>query len=66
MAQQSDERLWAEQRASLRNAIGEFRNLFGKSDEIDPRFMRMIEQSVGLQGLKFEIDPGPASGKCSP
>jgi diguanylate cyclase (GGDEF)-like protein len=60
MARQSDERLWVEQRASLRNAIGEFRNLFGKSNEVDPRFVRMLEQSVGLNDLKFEIDP-PAS-----
>ncbi len=58
VARQSDERLWSEQRASLRNAIGEFRNLFGKADEVDPRFVRMVEQSVGLEGLKFEIDPG--------
>jgi diguanylate cyclase (GGDEF)-like protein len=58
LARQSDERLWAEQRASLRNAIGEFRNLFGITDEIDPRFVRMVEQSVGLQGLRFETDPG--------
>ena len=58
LARQSDERLWSEQRASLRNAIGEFRSLFGKADEIDPRFVRMVEQSVGLEGLKFEIDPG--------
>ena len=57
LARQSDERLWAEQRASLRNAIGEFRNLFGKSDAVDPRFVRMVEQSVGLKDLKFETDP---------
>ncbi|HEY1472869.1 MAG TPA: bifunctional diguanylate cyclase/phosphodiesterase [Pseudolabrys sp.] len=62
MARQSDERLWVEQRASLRNAIGEFRNLFGKSNEVDPRFVRMLEQSVGLNDLKFEIDPA-ASGR---
>ena len=50
LARQSDERLWAEQRASLRNAIAEFRALFGQADEIDPRFVRMVEQSAGLQG----------------
>ena len=58
VARQSDERLWSEQRASLRNATAEFRNLFGKANAIDPRFVRMVEQSVGLEGLKFEIDPG--------
>ncbi len=66
MAQRSDERLWSEQRASLRNAVGEFRNLFDKSDEIDPRFVRMIEQSVGLQALKFEIDPIPGEREMQP
>ncbi len=60
VARQSDERLWAEQRASLRNAIGEFRTLFGKTDAVDPRFVRMVEQSAGLKDLKFENDP-PAS-----
>ncbi len=58
VARQSDERLWSAQRASLRNATAEFRNLFGKANAIDPRFVRMVEQSVGLEGLKFEIDPG--------
>ena len=32
LARQSDERLWSEQRAALRNAIGEFRKLFGKAE----------------------------------
>ena len=66
LARQSDERLWSEQRASLRNAIGEFRNLFGKTDEIDPPFMRMIEQSVGLKDLKFETDPPRSEREMQP
>jgi diguanylate cyclase (GGDEF)-like protein len=66
VAQQSDERLWSDQRASLRNATAEFRNLFGKSDGVDPRFVRMVEQSVGLKGLKFEIDPGPSEREMQP
>jgi predicted signal transduction protein with EAL and GGDEF domain len=57
VARQSDEHLLAEQRASLRNAIAEFRMLFGESDAIDPRFVRMVEQSTGLQNLKFEGEP---------
>jgi hypothetical protein len=36
LARHSDEQLWTEQRASLRNAIGESRRLFGKSAAIDP------------------------------
>ncbi|MBI3702356.1 MAG: hypothetical protein HY244_00545, partial [Rhizobiales bacterium] len=57
LARQSDERLWVEQRQSLRNAISEFRALFGHSDEVDPRFVRMVEQSAGLKDLKFETEP---------
>jgi diguanylate cyclase (GGDEF)-like protein len=66
VARQSDERLWSEQRASLRNAIGEFRNLFGKSDAVDPRFVRMLEQSAGLKDLKFEADPGASEREMQP
>jgi diguanylate cyclase (GGDEF)-like protein len=66
LAQQSDERLWSEQRASLRNAIDEFRTLFGQSDEVDPRFVRMIEQSTGLKGLKFEAEPSPSKREMQP
>jgi diguanylate cyclase (GGDEF)-like protein len=66
LAQRSDERLWAEQRASLRNAIGEFRTLFGKSDAIDPRFVRVVEQSAGLKDLKFETDPAPGEREMQP
>ena len=66
LARQSDERLWAEQRASLRNATSEFRNLFGKADAVDPRFVRMLEQSVGLKDLKFEIDPGVSEREMQP
>jgi diguanylate cyclase (GGDEF)-like protein len=57
LARHSDERLWSAQRASLRNAIAEFRVLFAPSDSIDPRFVNMIEQSTGLQGLRFETEP---------
>jgi diguanylate cyclase (GGDEF)-like protein len=66
LAQQSDERLWAEQRASLRNAIDEFRTWFGKSDAVDPRFVRVVEQSVGLKDLKFEADPPPSEREMQP
>ena len=57
LARQSDERLWAEQRASLRDVIAKSRVLFDKAGAIDPRFVHMVEQSSGLKGLKFEIDP---------
>jgi diguanylate cyclase (GGDEF)-like protein len=66
LAHQSDERLWAEQRASLRNAIAEFRMLFTQSDEIDPRFVHMVEQSTGLQGLKFEAEPRLSAREMQP
>ena len=66
LARQSDERLWSEQRASLRNAISEFRMLFGASRELDPRFVRMVEQSAGLKGLKFETEPTPSEREMQP
>jgi EAL domain-containing protein (putative c-di-GMP-specific phosphodiesterase class I) len=66
LARQGDERLWSEQRTSLRNATAEFRKLFGKSNQIDPRFVRMVEQSVGLKNLKFETDPGPSEREMQP
>jgi diguanylate cyclase (GGDEF)-like protein len=66
MARQSDERLWAEQRASLRNAISEFRTLFGKSDAVDPRLVHMVEQSVGVKDLKFEKDPPAGEREMQP
>ncbi len=66
LAHRSDERLWSAQRASLRNAIAEFRTLFGPSRELDPRFVRMIEQSTGLNGLKFETEPSPSEREMQP
>jgi diguanylate cyclase (GGDEF)-like protein len=66
LAQQSDERLWAEQRASLRNAIDEFRILFAQSEQVDPRFVRMVEQSTGLQDLKFETEPSLSAREMQP
>jgi diguanylate cyclase (GGDEF)-like protein len=66
VAHQSDERLWSEQRASLRAAIAEFRALFGRTDQIDPRFVHMVETSAGLKDLKFEIDPIPGGREMQP
>ena len=66
LARQSDERLWAEQRASLRNAIGEFRALFGHTDQVDPRFVRMVEQTSGLKDLKFEANPAITDREMQP
>lgn len=66
LANQSDARLLASQRASLRAAIAEYRAFFGQPDLIDPRFVRMVEQSVGLKGLKFESDPPPSGREVQP
>jgi diguanylate cyclase (GGDEF)-like protein len=66
LARKSDERLWLEQRAALRNAVSEFRNLFGQSNEIDARFVRMVEQSARLKGLKFETDPAISEREMQP
>ncbi len=66
LARQSDERLWAEQRASLRDVIAESRVLFDKAGAIDPRFVHMVEQTSGLKGLKFEIDPAAGLREMQP
>ncbi len=66
LARQSDERLWIEQRASLRSAIAEFRNLFGNAGKVDPRFVQIVAQSAGLQALKFETDPPLGNRETQP
>jgi diguanylate cyclase (GGDEF)-like protein len=66
LAHQSDERLWLEQRAALRNAISEFRNLFAYGHVVDPRFVRMVEQSGSLHDLKFENEPQGAEREMQP
>ena len=66
LAERSDERLWSEQREALRNAVGEFRQLFTNPGAIDPRFVRMVEQSARLQGLKFETDPPLSQREMQP
>jgi diguanylate cyclase (GGDEF)-like protein len=66
LAQRSDERLWGEQREALRNAVGEFRLLFSAPGEVDARFVRMVEQSARLQGLKFETDPPLSEREMQP
>jgi diguanylate cyclase (GGDEF)-like protein len=66
IARQSDAQRAFEQRQSLRDAISEFSALFGASDEVDPRFVRMIEQSAGLKGLKFEADPSATAREMQP
>ncbi len=66
MAARNDARIAAEQRAGLRAAIAEFRAVFGHGKEIDPRFVRMIEQSVGLKALKFEGEPSLEGREMQP
>ena len=66
MANRSDERLWSEQRAALRNAVSEFRSLFAQSNEIDQRFIRMVEQSARLHDLKFESGPDGSEREMQP
>ncbi len=66
LAHRSDERLWVEQRAALRNAVSEFRSLFADGNEVDPRFVRMVEQSARLHGLKFENEPNGSEREMQP
>ncbi len=66
LARQSDERLWIEQRASLRSAIAESRTMFGNGGKIDPRFVQIVAQSAGLKALKVEIDPPAGDRETQP
>ena len=66
VARRSDEARALQQRQALREALSEFRALFNPADEVDPRFVRMIERSVGLKGLKFEAEPKPSAREMQP
>jgi EAL domain-containing protein (putative c-di-GMP-specific phosphodiesterase class I) len=56
----------ASRRAALRSAVSDYRAMFGGSTEVDPRFVRMIEQSIGLNDLKFERDLPVGAGEMQP
>jgi diguanylate cyclase (GGDEF)-like protein len=66
IARHHDEALVTEQRAALRNAVAEFRALFGKARDVDPRFVRMVEQSARLKDLKFDIAPSDDGREIQP
>ena len=66
LARRTDEYRMQEKRQALRDAISEFRAVFGPSGEVDPRFVRMIERSVGIKGLTFEADPQPSTRELQP
>lgn len=66
VARHHDEAQVTEQRAALRNAAAEFRALFGQSREIDPRFVRMVEQSARLKDLKFDTAPADDDREVQP
>jgi diguanylate cyclase (GGDEF)-like protein len=66
LAQRSDRHLWTEQRNAIRNAVAEFRVLFAAPGSVDPRFIRMVEQSAGLKSLRFETDPVPGTREMQP
>ncbi len=66
LAARSDERLWSDERAALRNAIAEFRLLFDKPGAVDPRFVNMVGQTARIKGLKFESEPGAEGRETQP
>ncbi len=65
-AHQSDERLTSEQHAAVRNAVSEMRSPFSPSAEIDPHIVRIVEQTAGVNNLKFERDPNTAGRETRP
>jgi EAL domain-containing protein (putative c-di-GMP-specific phosphodiesterase class I) len=52
----------ASRRAALQSAVSDYRAMFGRGTEVDPRFIRMVERSIGFIDLKFEQQP-PASAR---
>ena len=66
LARQSDARHADERRSALRAAVGEFRALFDNGSQIDPRFVRMVEQSTALKDLKFETEPSSVAREMQP
>ncbi|HEX5212421.1 MAG TPA: EAL domain-containing protein [Pseudolabrys sp.] len=66
LARQSDERLWSAQRVFLNNAISEFRTPVDKAGRVDPRLLRIAEQSAGLKDVKFEGEPAPGDREMQP
>jgi EAL domain-containing protein (putative c-di-GMP-specific phosphodiesterase class I) len=57
LARQSDVAAADAARAALQSTISDFRALFGNGNEVDPRFIRMIEQGVGIDDARFEAEP---------
>jgi len=62
----SDEQHTSAQRDALRAAVGEFRVLFGNGREVDPRFIRMIEQAAALKDVRFESEPASPPREMQP
>ena len=65
IARRSDEARASAQRQALREAVSEIRSLITGFD-IDPRLLRIIEQSAGMASLKFETDPAPSGLEMQP
>jgi diguanylate cyclase (GGDEF)-like protein len=59
----SDLRLQSEQHAALQRALDEMRAVFGDVGQFDYGQIQLIERRSGLQGLRFETDPAPDSGR---
>lgn len=57
LARQSDDSAVKEARVALQSTISDFRALFGNGNEVDPRFIRMIERGVGIEDARFEVEP---------
>jgi EAL domain-containing protein (putative c-di-GMP-specific phosphodiesterase class I) len=66
LAWQSDRQHAAAQRTAVRAAVGEFRALFGNGHEVDPRFIRMIEQGAGLKDVRFGPAPAADAAEMQP
>ncbi len=66
LARRNDESRALQQRAALRDAIAEFAPRLAPAGNLDPRFMRVIENGVGLKDLKFETEPVSSARDMQP
>jgi EAL domain-containing protein (putative c-di-GMP-specific phosphodiesterase class I) len=53
-------------RAALRSAVSDYRAMFGGGAEVDPRFVRMVARSIGLDDLRFEREPLAGAREMQP
>lgn len=66
LARHNDELNNEQRRAALRASVNEIRSMVTAGGEVDPRILRVIEQSSGVAGLKFQAEPAEDGRESQP